>query len=469
MLIRKNTKAFKTIVEIVTACQERADREQLIRLFITKAGNTVVDRISVDSIQGDAALFYEMNYQTVLNSLRSPNHQLNESDEIPGLFYFHSTSNKRWDETPFEFDDAIKTEFKTLPDLPATRKKAKTEKYVLPSAPPPSKSSAKKLDKQVAGTKTKKAVAQRTRQPDFKLKHEIEFSDLDRVIFRQPQLTKEQILTYYYNIADHILPYLKDRRLWVRTKSDRAKSLEQLTTDLLFADEPENIPGWLHPRTLKKGSENDALIIDEKEKLLLAVERGALEFYPELAKLKQVGSPDYFVITIDSPESDIAKAVHVALEAKVILDGLKLPSLIKTDGMSGFHVYVPLEAKASYQHSRDAAKYVCRLISLKLPNLVAIVGSDENSYGKVAIDYTLNEEKQTLVAPYSLVAGETVNIATPLLWDEVNEGLDPASFSIESIFKRLKKNGDPFENLSRKKINAAGLVQSLADNYAFLF
>ena len=77
MLIRKNTKAFKTILQIVSECQSRPDREQLIRLFITRAGNTVKDRISVESIQGDAALFYEMNYQTVLNSLRSSNHQLN--------------------------------------------------------------------------------------------------------------------------------------------------------------------------------------------------------------------------------------------------------------------------------------------------------------------------------------------------------------------------------------------------------
>lgn len=94
MLIRKNTKAFKTIAEIILACQQRVDREKFIRLYITKAGHTVHDRISVEGIQGDAALFYEMNYQSVLNNLQSSNHQLHASDEIPGIYFFRSASNK---------------------------------------------------------------------------------------------------------------------------------------------------------------------------------------------------------------------------------------------------------------------------------------------------------------------------------------------------------------------------------------
>ena len=108
MLIRKNTKAFKSILEIVMGCQTRPDRDKLVRLYITRAGHTINDRISVEGIQGDAEVFYEMGYQTVLTYLQSPNHQLHHSEEIPGIYFFRSTSNKVWDEAPFEFDDAVK-------------------------------------------------------------------------------------------------------------------------------------------------------------------------------------------------------------------------------------------------------------------------------------------------------------------------------------------------------------------------
>src|SRR5687768_4863529 len=123
MLIRKNTKAFKTIIAIITACHDRPDREKLIRLYITKAGHSIKDRISVEGIEKEAGPFYEMNYQTVLNSLKSTNHQLYQSDDVPGIYFFHTTSNKAWDETPFELDEAIKKEFAALPELPIARKK----------------------------------------------------------------------------------------------------------------------------------------------------------------------------------------------------------------------------------------------------------------------------------------------------------------------------------------------------------
>ena len=144
MLIRKNTKMFKTILEIFMTCRDRPDRNQLIRLYITRAGHSVNDRISVEGIQGESALFYEMNYNSILNNLQSSNHQLNVSDDIPGLHFFHSTSNKVWDETPFEFDEAIKNEFESLPDLPAVRKKEKPQKFVFPTGRTESKPVPKK-------------------------------------------------------------------------------------------------------------------------------------------------------------------------------------------------------------------------------------------------------------------------------------------------------------------------------------
>ena len=56
MQIRKNTKAYKSILQIVEDCQSRPDRERLIRLYITRAGHTLEQRISVEGIEGDADL-----------------------------------------------------------------------------------------------------------------------------------------------------------------------------------------------------------------------------------------------------------------------------------------------------------------------------------------------------------------------------------------------------------------------------
>ena len=154
MLIRKNTKAFKTLLEIISACRDRPDREQLIRLYVTKAGDTIKERISVEGIEGGAGVFYEMGYQAVMGNLKSSNHQLHQSDEIPGIYFFHSNSNKVWDETPFEFDEAIKKEFGSLTDLPIARKKEKAEKFSFPA--PKVKSESKTEKKEQAESKSKR-------------------------------------------------------------------------------------------------------------------------------------------------------------------------------------------------------------------------------------------------------------------------------------------------------------------------
>ena len=470
MLIRKNTKAFKTILEIFMACQDRPDRDELIRLYITRAGHSVNDRISVEGIQGESALFYEMNYNSIVNNLQSANHQLNVSDEIPGLYFFHSSSNKVWDETPFEFDEAIKREFESLPDLPTVRKKEKPQKFVFPTGKSESKPAAKKAKPKTTKASPAKIITPAIKQPDYKLRHRIEFTGLEKLIFRQPKVEKKDVLDYYNNIAEHILPYLKERGQHVRRYSSGSQAITELSVDGLFREDDENIPNWIRSTRVKQEKEDKELLIcSDREHLLFYVEAGCLEFRPWHSKTRSVYSPDYLVITIDSPDYESRKAVEAACGTKEILDGLHLPSFIKTDGKSGLHVYIPLDSKGSFLAAKGSAAYVCRLASLKMPDLVALTDSGESGYGKVSLDYSPNDEGKGIVAPYSLVAGESPVVATPLLWEEVNEDLQPEKFDYESIFKRLKRLGDPFASFYKKKINADDLLHRLEVNYGFLF
>ncbi len=333
MLIRKNTKAFKTILEIAAACRDRPDREQLIRLYITRAGDAVRDRISVEGIQGEAKLFYEMNYQAVLANLRSSNHQLHQSDEVPGIYYFHSSSNKVWDETPFEFDESVKKEFSSLPDLPVLRKKEKAEKFVFPA--PKAKMESKPAGKEKAHTKKEKGEKSKSarvvelwpKQPDYKLKHEIHFTGLDRITLRESQLTKRNVLDYYNKIAEYLLPYLKDRPQVIRLQRDGQPLVASRNLESLVQNTVEEIPGWIRTATVGKGKGQEQLLLcNDKEHLLFYVQIGCLEFNPCHSRLADVASakakvrpfefPDYLLLTIESPDYELAKAIDVALAAK---------------------------------------------------------------------------------------------------------------------------------------------------------
>lgn len=466
MLIRKNTKAFKTILEIVVSCQDRPDREKLIRLYITKAGHTVRDRISIAGIEHESALFYEMNYQAVLNNLKSANHQLHESEEFPGLYFFHSASNKVWDETPFEFDGLVGKEFASLPDLPTQRKKESPEKYTLPT-PGSSRASKGGPSKAEQPAKVKKPEEKKPKQPNFKLRQEIEFSDLEKVVFRQPKLVKKDLLDYYNAVAECMIPRMEKRPLSLLFRDDR-RARNGYTTIQEMKKKMGEIPGWVQSARASKKNPDDGLVTcNDREHLLLLVESGALGFSGAPTRISAKG-PDCFVIALDSPDFDVSKAVDVAQATREILDGLKLPSYVMTDGRSGFYVYVPLDGKSEIGSNVSAAEFICKLIRLKIPNLVEIEGDTEADYGKVLVDFRLNGGDSGIIIPYSLVEGDAPVVATPLRWTEVRPGLRLDDFDPSTVLARLKKNGDPFEDVSGKKANANELVARLEEQYSFL-
>lgn len=503
MQLRKNTKAFKTILDIVTRCRDRPDRENLIRLYITKAGDSVRERISVEAMDDQAGVFYEMNYDAVLTKLQSPNHQLQSSDDVPGIYFFHSTSNKAWDETPFEFDEVISKEFGVLPDLPIVRKKEKVDKFVFPAKKttgdrkpdttlkdtakptPDTRDESKPVSKSKSASKVKEAklsakdsseqnapsgeVPRAPKQPDYHLRHKIAFTKLDRIVFRQAQLNKKHVLDYYDKVAGHILPYLKDRPVAIQLQQTTGRTVDVAGLDALAKNNIE-IPEWLErPPGTKGKPAPDVLLCNDKEHLLFYVEAGSLSFNVTSSRIKSIGLPDYIIIGIESPDAAIAKAAHAAVAVKEILSGLKLPSFIKADGLSALHVYVPLETNSDFETARAIGEYICKLVRLKLPDLVLFKGMENYNYGKVSLDYQINEEWKFSIAPYSLVSGEAPTVATPLLWEEINKDVRAEGFNHETILKRLSQTGDPFESLFKKRVNANETLLRLHQNYSFLF
>lgn len=273
-----------------------------------------------------------------------------------------------------------------------------------------------------------------------------------------------------------------------------------MTLESLAQNSAEEIPGWIRTAAVGKSKAPEQLLLcNDSEHLLFYVQIGCLEFntcasrvpggtiYRSFsagrtsaktglpagasakARIKSPDSPDYVVLAIESPEYELAKAIDVALFAKEIFTGLQLPSFVKTDGTSGLHIYIPLDSKSEFEVSKHCAEYLCKLVRLKIPDLVTLKGSTGAAYGKVSLDYLINEPGKGVLAPYSLVAGQSANVATPLLWEEVTEGLKAEAFNHETIFKRLAKEGDPFEMLFRKKINADALLERMEANYGFFF
>ncbi len=464
MQIRRNTKAFKTILEIFSECQSKADRQSLIRLYITRAGHSIQEKISVQGTKGEAEFFYDFSYQAVLNNLKSSTHQLYQSDETPGVYFFRNNLRMDWDETPFEFDPTVTEVFAHLPELPTTRKKEKSDEFVMPDVtkkPEP----VKKEKPTKTPAKAVMFVDHGPPPPDFKLKHQVTWTELDKVVYRQSKLNKRDVLNFYDQISSYLLPQLKDRPLMLRKQPEsgpaqQVKNIDELPKKLL-----RDIPTWV--QQTKDVDGNHQFMCNDREHLLLYVELECVQFDHSLSRKTSLEKPDFLVIGIEAA-SNFERLIETAHTAYEILQGLKLPSLLKTDGKSGLHVYIPLNGASTFETSEQMAMFLCKLIRLKVPSQVAIKGTADANYGKVILDPSLNSSSIAIVAPYSLLAGNSPTVATPLDWTELDRVFSPDDFHHQSIFDRLKSNGDLFEKLTKKKVDATEQLKLLHTHYSFL-
>jgi DNA ligase D-like protein (predicted polymerase) len=457
MLIRKNTKPFKVIHKIITACKDKPNRKDLVRLYITKAGHSIKDRIGVEALQGNSDAFYDITYNTVLNNLTAPGRQLHQSDSIPGIYFFQTNTNKAWDETPFEFDESVKKEFSNEDELPVLRKKEAVKPYVLPVANTASKQAGKQ--KPALKNTPVSFVVKKTVQPNYGLKQKVEFTDLGEIIFAEGAVTKKDVLDYYHKIAAYILPYIKDRPLSVKPgfAYDEFQTLDKLA-------EYVDVPEWIQ----KSSRKNNLLVCNDKEHLLWYVETGCIEFCCRHSTITSPDSADFSVIAINSTESNVEDVLAAAKAAQIVLEGLQLPSYVKTDGHGGLLIYLPLDTKSAFDASTQLAQYVSKLIRLKAPELMSVYEPDIQRNSKISLDYLRNEPGKYWVAPYSLISRKVPVVAAPVSWKTVEEGFDPAELDYKTIFKNLDRDSDWLKKISKRKTDVRAALKRLEANYSFL-
>ena len=70
--------------------------------------------------------------------------------------------------------------------------------------------------------------------------------------------------------------------------------------------------------------------------------------------------------------------------------------------------------------------------------------------GRVFLDTGRNTYGQTAVAPYAVRASPEAPIAAPLEWDELSSPrLRPGSYTVRTIFERLRNKSDPWRAIAR--------------------
>lgn len=292
--------------------------------------------------------------------------------------------------------------------------------------------------------------------------HVIKFTNLNKLYWPEDKISKRDMFNYYDQIAPYMVPYLLDRPMSLNRFPGGIHSQSFYQKNVA-----ETAPSWARtmPHTNVKGEEKEYLLGHDRATLLWMATLGCIEMNPWFSRVQSPDNPDYCVIDLDPDKNTFEQVIEAAQMTKTVLDGMGVPSFVKTSGSTGIHIYVPLGARYTYDQSQLFAQVVVKLVHRELPSYTTLERMIANRGGKMYLDFMQNRPGATIAGVYSLRPKPGATVSMPLHWDEVKPGLTMKDFTIHNSADRLKETGDLFTGVLGEGIDMMAAIGKARETF----
>ncbi len=291
---------------------------------------------------------------------------------------------------------------------------------------------------------------------------ELRLSNLDKPFWTEEGITKGDLLAYYRDVADVLVPHLRDRPFTMKRYPDgwQGKHFFQKQA-------PTHMPEWIprapFPASTREGEKKviDYALVNDELALLWMANMGCIDLHAWSSRVDKPERPDWVMFDLDPSEgATFEDVVEVARLVKDTLDLLELESFPKTSGSRGIHVLVPIARRHTFPQAREFASVVAGALERAHAGLVTTAWAKAKRRG-VLVDANQNRQGATNATVYSVRPRAGAPVSTPLRWDEVVEGLDPAAFTMEVVLDRVARDGDLFAGVLGGKQSLTQALKAL--------
>lgn len=290
----------------------------------------------------------------------------------------------------------------------------------------------------------------------------VEISNREKVYWPDEGYTKGDLIDYYDRMSEYLLPQLKDRPENLNRHPNGIAGAhffqKNFTADLPPYVETYKI--WSDTY----GEYRNYILCQNKETLLYMANLGCIEINPWNSRIQHLDRPDYMILDLDPHGRSMKDLALVAQEVRRVLDMACERHFPKTSGKTGLHVYVPLGAKYAYDDVKNFAELIMRIVHARLPDITSIERNPKKREGLMYLDYLQNRFGQTIACAYSVRPYPGATVSTPLRWEEVTPKLDPSKFTINTIEKRIKKDGDLWAPVSKDAVDLHDAIKCLQEH-----
>jgi bifunctional non-homologous end joining protein LigD len=271
----------------------------------------------------------------------------------------------------------------------------------------------------------------------------LELSNLDKPFWPDEGITKGDLLAYYRAVAPVLVPHLRGRPFTMKRYPDgwQGKHFFQ-------KDAPKHRPPWLRtapfPATSREGETRtiEYALVDDELALLWMVNMGCIDMHAWSSRADRPTRPDWVLFDLDPSEgAGFEETVEVAFLVRQALELAGLQGYPKTSGSRGIHVLVPVARRHTFAQAHEFASVVAGGLARAHPGLVTTEWTKAKRRG-VLVDANQNGFGKTTASVYSVRPRAGAFVSTPLRWEELEAGVDPASFTMDAVLDRVAADGD---------------------------
>jgi len=299
-----------------------------------------------------------------------------------------------------------------------------------------------------AKTKTKPNSDPRPPTPDSRA---VSISHPERVLYPRDGITKQDVADYYAAVSEPMIRALRDRPLAVEHWNEGIDK-----PSWFHQNAGRAVPPWVTtidtPTRTTAHKSVQHLVVDKPETLRWMAQMSILTIHMWASRGASLDEPDWLVFDLDpSKGKGIEQAIDAAIIVRRLLDNLRLPSIPKTSGKRGIHVFIPMAGGYTHEEANAFACNISAAVVSKVPEFTMERALNKRR-GRLYLDCMQNAYGKTVVAPYSLRAIDGAPVSAPLKWDEVTKKLDPKKFNLRTMPDRLAKVGDLFERVFKERV-----------------
>jgi bifunctional non-homologous end joining protein LigD len=285
-------------------------------------------------------------------------------------------------------------------------------------------------------------------------------NNLDAVVWPDEGISKAELIEYYLDVADHLMPFFAGRPLsLLRCPEDaQGDGVYQKTA-------PMGLPTWIATRRIRTeqavlGS-LEYVVGTDRAALVYLLNLGYVSPHPWSSTVDAIDRPDMLLFDLDPTEIAFREVRNAALLVRDLLMTFNIRSWVKTSGGGGLHVMAPLAPVHGFDQVLAAAETITRMARQREPSLFTLDMRRARRRGKILIDVHRNHRGATLVSPYAVREYPGAPVATPLEWHELERGIYPQDFHLRNTRERLARVGDPLARFTTARQTLAPILESV--------